>query len=318
MSTSPVWEEIEIGLRLPAFERKTDFAHWNRYAAVNDEFIPMHMDPEAGRAAGQRDAFGMGNLRIAYLHNQLRDWLGNAGDIVAFACQFRGFNFKGDVLRTRAEVTSTEERDGRRLVELRLGVDNQDGLDTTPASATLLLFEAGAATTLTEPEAPEPVPAREASPNVPQAVIDALGETTPATSSYPVGTNEIRRWAQAVYYPDPPPAVFIDEAVAARGPFGGMVAPREFNPFAWMPGLGMGRYWDILREKRQTALNGGQRSAYHAPIRPGDVITRCRRFVDIYEKDGRSGSMVFAVGETRWTNQDGELVRLGRDTLILI
>jgi hypothetical protein len=51
--------------------------------------------------------------------------------------------------------------------------------------------------------------------------------------------------------------------------------------------------------------------------RRGDVITRSRRFADVYEKQGRSGSMVFVVGETRWTNQRGELVRLGRDTLIL-
>ena len=132
MSSTAPWE-IEAGASLPSFERVSDFAHWNRYAAVNDEFVPMHMDPEAGRAAGQRDAFGMGNLRISYLHNLMRDWLGDEGDIVAFACQFRGFSFKGDVLTARASVVSREERDGAQMLHLALGVDNQDGLDTTPA-----------------------------------------------------------------------------------------------------------------------------------------------------------------------------------------
>jgi acyl dehydratase len=315
MSSAP--SEIEVGASLPSLERVSDFAHWNRYAAVNDEFVPMHMDPEAGRAAGQRDAFGMGNLRIAYLHNLLRDWLGDGGDIVAFSCQFRGFSFKGDVLTARASVVGREERDGTQLLHLTLGVDNQDGLDTTPAEASVLLFEAGKAHSLPEPPAPEAAPAREASASISQEVIDLLGETSGPVDSYPVGANEIRRWAQAVYYPSPAPARFMDESVALRGPFAGLVAPREFNPFAWTPGVGLGRHWDLLTAQRPTAINGGQRSTYHAPIRPGDVITRSRRFADVYEKQGRSGSMVFVVGETRWTNQRGELVRLGRDTLIL-
>jgi acyl dehydratase len=313
----PSWHEILPGTALPPLERTTTFAHWNRYAAVNDEFIPMHMDPDEGRAAGQRDAFGMGNLRIAYLHDQLRSWLGDAGDIVEFACQFRGFNFKGDRLRTRAVVDAKEERDGAHLVHLVLGVDNQDGLDTTPGTATVLLFESARASTLPERGGTEAPPRREASEYVPQQVIDLLGETPPPLESYPVGANEIRRWAQAVYYPDPAPAVFMDEAVATRGPWGGMVAPREFNPFAWMPGAAPGRHWDLLRAKRPTALNGGQRFSYHAPIRPGDVVTRTARFADVYEKQGRSGTMVFVIGETRWTNQQGELVRRGRNTLIL-
>ena len=312
------WNEVEAGALLPTLERVSDFAHWNRYAAVNDEFVPMHMDPEAGRAAGQRDAFGMGNLRIAYLHNLLRGWLGDAGDIVAFSCQFRGFSFKGDVLTARARVERREERDGVRLLHLSLGVDNQDGVDTTPAEASVLLFEEANACSLPEPAAAEAAPAREASQNISQEVIDLLGETSAPVDSYPVGANEIRRWAQAVYYPEPAPLHFLDEGVAARGPSGGMLAPREFNPFAWTPRVGLGRHWDLLSAERPTVLNGGLRSAYYEPIRPGDVITGSRRFADVYEKQGRSGNMVFVVSETRWTNQRGELVRLGRQTLILI
>jgi acyl dehydratase len=309
---------LEPGARIPDFERTTDFGHWNRYAAVNDEFIPIHMDSEAGRAAGQPDAFGMGNLRIAYLHDLLRACLGEAGDIVRLECQFRGFNFKGDTLRAHGTVTSREEREGAELVQLSLGVENQDGFDITPATASVLLFGPTGARSLPEPTASPTFPERRASANIPQEVIDLIGETPPAIVSYPVGMNDIRRWAQAVYYPEPPPALFIDEAAAAASPWGGVVAPREFNPFAWMPAQSPGQYWEQLRAQRPTALNGGQEMSYYAPIRPGDVITRTRSFSDVYEKDGRSGNMVFTVGITRWTNQRDELVRLGRDTLILI
>ena len=45
-------EDLIEGQEQPRFERRTDFANWNRYAAVNEEFVAIHMDDEAGRAAG--------------------------------------------------------------------------------------------------------------------------------------------------------------------------------------------------------------------------------------------------------------------------
>jgi hypothetical protein len=71
--------EIAVGDELAPFVRVTDFPEWNRYAAVNDEFIDVHMSADAAQAAGQPDVFGMGNLRIAYAHNLLHDWLDEFG-----------------------------------------------------------------------------------------------------------------------------------------------------------------------------------------------------------------------------------------------
>ena len=42
--------EVAVGETLPVFERTTGFAEWNRFAAVNDEFIDVHMDAAAARA----------------------------------------------------------------------------------------------------------------------------------------------------------------------------------------------------------------------------------------------------------------------------
>jgi len=71
-----------VGQEFPEFVRDSDFAYWNRYAAVNDEFIPIHMWDEAGRAAGYPTAFGMGNLTWAYLHIALHEWFGEHATIV--------------------------------------------------------------------------------------------------------------------------------------------------------------------------------------------------------------------------------------------
>src|SRR5881398_3196658 len=39
-------DTVTIGTELPVFVRTTGFHNWNRYAAVNDEFVPIHMDDE--------------------------------------------------------------------------------------------------------------------------------------------------------------------------------------------------------------------------------------------------------------------------------
>jgi acyl dehydratase len=305
------------GDELPPFVRRTDFPEWNRYAAVNDEFIDVHMSADAAKAAGQPDVFGMGNLRIAYAHNLIHDWLDGGGDIAEFACQFRGLNFRGDELTTWGRVVAVEDRDGLRTADLELGVRNQNGEETMPASATVVLFDG--APRMPEPPPPPAIPAREPGVYLDADTVSWLGRATPPVSSYPVGANDIRRWAQAVYYPERAPADFLDEEVAAKGPWGGLVAPRDFNPFAWVEEYRPDIYpWmrGMGTEPGYRGLNGGQRNLSFAPIRPGDVITSVATLIDAYEKEGRLGTMLFLVDESRWTNQRGELVRIGIRTSI--
>lgn len=309
----PDWSRIAVGDVLAPMQRKTDFAHWNRYAAINDEFVQIHMDPDAARQVGQPDAFGMGNLRLGYLHALLDDWLGDAGDIAELSVQFRGFNFKHDELAAKAKVVGKKEAGGLRLLELELGVDNQRGENTTPGTATLVMFQGGKPTM--------PAPPTEAAPGKPkpgkvldQATIDWIGNPTEANQSLPVGANEIRRWAMAIHYPEPAPERYYDEKVAASGIWGGLVAPRDFNPFAWMQGQKNRMPWmrGIGTTPGNRILNGGQSSRYFQRIRPGDVITGQLCLENAYEREGKLGTMMFLITGMRWTNQRGELVRLGQ------
>jgi acyl dehydratase len=91
------------------------------------------------------------------------------------------------------------------------------------------------------------------------------------------------------------------------------VAPREFDPFAWNPRRPWGGPWlrGMGAEPGKRILNGGQRSLYFAPIRPGDTVTGVCRLVDVVEKDMKLGPTSVFTTEQRWTNQRGELVRLG-------
>jgi hypothetical protein len=163
-----------------------------------------------------------------------------------------------------------------------------------------------------------------------EAMLAAVGSELERRVSYPIAPSDIRRWAIAVYYPAEPPRLFWDEAYAAGTRYGGIVAPEDFNPFAWMSAepAGLppraGGYDPNVTEKRLGVpspgltfqLNGGMICEYGVRMRPGDVVTSVSRLGGYHERDGRLGRMLFTVMTSTWTNQDGEVVKTLDNTLI--
>jgi hypothetical protein len=158
----------------------------------------------------------------------------------------------------------------------------------------------------------------------------AIGRQISHRVSYPISESDIRRWALAVYYPEAPPARFLDPVAAGTSRWGSIVAPEEFNPFAWLAAredsLGAGRDGNDPNRNEiglgvpppnvKFQLNGGVDVEYGEPMRPGDVITSVSRLADYTERSGRLGLMLFTVFEDTWTNQRGDLVKRTRSTLI--
>lgn len=140
MTNNLYYEDVSVGDELPEWSRTTDFMNWNRYAAVNDEFVYIHMDDEAGRAAlNEQGAFGMGNLRYAYIVNALQSWIGDEAEIREIGCQFRAINQRNDVLTVKGKVTDKEESDGEYRLRLDVDVLNQQGDGTCPGHAVVVL-----------------------------------------------------------------------------------------------------------------------------------------------------------------------------------
>ena len=137
MTQTETARTAKVGDTLPIFQRTTGFHHWNRYAAVNDEFVPLHMDDEAGRAAGFPTAFGMGNLQFAYMHNMIRNWIGAEGSITRIGCQFRSVNTRGMTVTTRGVVTAIREGDGTKTIDLDVWTEDDDGNKLAPGTATV-------------------------------------------------------------------------------------------------------------------------------------------------------------------------------------
>lgn len=116
--------DLTPGAELPPLVRQTGFAHWNRFAAVNDEFIPMHMDDEAGRAQGFPTAIGMGNLIWSYAHAMLRDWMGEGGRIETISARYWLPNLRESTLTLSAKVAeAVVEGDTTRVTLELLAMD---------------------------------------------------------------------------------------------------------------------------------------------------------------------------------------------------
>ena len=140
MTVNVYFDDVQVGDEMPSWSRQTNFMHWNRYAAVNDEFVPFHMDDEDGRKAGNpQGAFGMGNLRYAYLVNALRDWIGDEAEIREIGCQYRAINQKNDTLSVVGKVVEKEVVGGENRVKLTTNVMNQEGEATCPGHAVVVL-----------------------------------------------------------------------------------------------------------------------------------------------------------------------------------
>jgi acyl dehydratase len=141
-------------------------------------------------------------------------------------------------------------------------------------------------------------------------------------TSPPIADSDIRRWAIAVYWPETPPPIYWDPDYAATTHWGGIIAPPDFNPFAWpvtveRPARPAAAEVNTPRSgKGRRGMNGGQVETYGVPMRPGDVITARNRLRDWDERQTRLGQTLFVFSETEWHNQDGQLVKRRVSTAI--
>lgn len=129
----------------------------------------------------------------------------------------------------------------------------------------------------------------------------------------PCNATDIRRWVQAMDYPNP---IHWDEEFATNSKFGGIVAPQSFTVAM---DYGHGCHPACVGKIPGTHLifAGEEWWFYGSPIRPGDKLVQERRF-DGYSvsETAFAGPTMFARGDTIHRNQHGSLVAKERATAI--
>ena len=138
-----------------------------------------------------------------------------------------------------------------------------------------------------------------------QEMRDGVGvESEPVTHLVEAGA--IVKFAQAIGDPNP---MFNDEEAARKLRHGGLVAPPTF-----LRSMPAGPARAQVQSPYSASLDGGSEWEYFEPIRPGDRITVTARVVDVFERSGRLGNMLFIVRETRYVNQFGQVAATQRTT----
>lgn len=141
-----------------------------------------------------------------------------------------------------------------------------------------------------------------------------MGVPTPAGElKEPVALNDIRRWVQAMHYPNP---LHYDERWAAQGRWGEIVAPLSFTVTCdTSHGASPAQVGKIPGSH---LIFGGDEWWFFGPrIRPGDKLICHRMPYDYKVSDTKfAGPTCFQRGDTLYINQRGERVALQRSTSI--
>jgi acyl dehydratase len=124
---------------------------------------------------------------------------------------------------------------------------------------------------------------------------------------FEVEKGHIRRFADAIGDPNP---IYCDEAFAKKSKYGKIIAPPTF-----LQDMSMHTLAEKLMNMEcplPAILNGGTEVECYKPMMAGDVLTARSKVVDIYEKEGKSGRLLFVNFEVTFTNRNGELVARGK------
>ena len=118
--------------------------------------------------------------------------------------------------------------------------------------------------------------------------------------TYHITSEEIIAYAKSIGESNP---IYLDETSAKASGHPSVVAPPLFyNLFInkLEPGL------DPKVQFGTSGFDAGQHAEFFEPMRAGDTISAKAQIASVYAKTGRTGTMVFTVRRTTFTDQHGE------------
>lgn len=128
-----------------------------------------------------------------------------------------------------------------------------------------------------------------------------IGKVFETTEPVEVTREMIRKFTDALGETNP---IYSDDEAAKKGPYSGLVAPPSFA-VTFRNGR---HFFQHVPRFGRAGFDAGKDVEFVAPIRPGDKISLSSAVKEIYDKTGRSGTMVFVVVRSTLRNQNGEVV----------
>lgn len=133
------WNDIQEGDALPELRKKPGVTQLVKYAAGSGDFNPLHHDYAFPQAKALGSIIVHGRFKYASLGELVSNWLGHGGRLRKISCQYRGMDFPDKEIVLGGTVKRKWEENGEKRVELALWTKNEDGKDTTPGKAIVVL-----------------------------------------------------------------------------------------------------------------------------------------------------------------------------------
>jgi acyl dehydratase len=310
----PYFEDVEIGALLPPLTKgPLAIKDMVKFGAATDDWSEIHFDESVVRQRGLPAPVVHGPLKSAFLAQMLTAWMGSGGTLTRLACQYRGMDAAGETITCRGKVVGRSSGQGGHLIECEVWTENSTGEITTRGHASIALP--------LRSHVPHPAP----DPSRISLITDEmrrdlrLGEVS-GVFTYDADRRWIREFASAFGDSNP---LWHDEAYAhTEGRFGGIIAPptffgaldpvERFHPIREEKELLLDPWVETMPYQNTGGGNAFSEVEYFLPIYAGDTITVEVTYTDIFERDGRSGRLLFRIRENVLKNQRDELVAKAR------
>ena len=141
------YEDIAPGSEIPRLAKgPLTTAHLMRWSAAMENWHKIHYDKPF--ALGHDKLPGLlinGSLKQQFVLQLLKDWVGPGGWVWKVSFQFRAMNLVGETLSVWGRVTARRDGPGYGLVDLELGIVNDENKESTPGTATVAVPYRGGA-----------------------------------------------------------------------------------------------------------------------------------------------------------------------------
>ncbi|MFQ6029595.1 MAG: MaoC family dehydratase N-terminal domain-containing protein, partial [Dehalococcoidia bacterium] len=139
-------------------------------------------------------------------------------------------------------------------------------------------------------------------------------ETPPERNRFAISDEMAFDVADAIEDPNP---LYVDPQYARSSRFAGLLCPplatwKDIGPPIGYFGAGQESHFQVPLPFNSYGLNGGSDWQFLRPSYVGTWITRQFRILDIFEKEGRSGPLVFVVRQETQTNQLEQVISQAR------
>jgi acyl dehydratase len=128
------------GVALRRYRRHPKWAYRDPKTHALEPVYSVHYNDYAAKLQGAQAAYDVGIQRTCWGIHALTNWMGDAGSLKSFDCQYRSHVYLSDVVRLGGRVDGKEvDADGSHVVRVTTWARNQRDQEVMPGSAVIAL-----------------------------------------------------------------------------------------------------------------------------------------------------------------------------------